>query len=258
METKTCNKCKEQKPKTDKFFRLRNGSFESPCRGCIAEYTRQWKQKNPEKVREQKKRYRGKHPEKFVEAVKRWKQKNPEKVKEQKKRYNEKYPEKDAARKKRWKQENPEKVNKYIKENRDKINEWSNQWKRANRDKVNEWRRRYMDVNPHAKIVQNLRNRLYAILKGTKKSAPTMELIGCTLDELKQHLESQFTDGMTWNNYGEWHVDHIVPCAAFDLTEPEQQRICFNYTNLQPLWAEDNVMKNDKLPHEWSDNNAYA
>jgi hypothetical protein len=57
---------------------------------------------------------------------------------------------------------------------------------------------------------------------------------------------------MSWGNYGlhGWHVDHIIPCASFDLTDPEQQRQCFHYTNLQPLWAEDNLRKSDKLPHE--------
>ena len=73
-----------------------------------------------------------------------------------------------------------------------------------------------------------------------------MKLVGCNSKELKEHLESQFIEGMNWNNYGEWHVDHIKPCAAFDLSDPIQQKECFNYTNLQPLWAKDNIRKSDK------------
>lgn len=71
----------------------------------------------------------------------------------------------------------------------------------------------------------------------------TIKLIGCSIEQLKQHLEKQFKLGMSWFNYGKWHVDHIKPCASFDLTDIEQQKQCFNYTNLQPLWAEENLVK---------------
>ena len=83
------------------------------------------------------------------------------------------------------------------------------------------------------------------ISKG-QKSLPTMFLIGCEIDYLIYHLQSQFTDGMTWANYGDWHIDHIKPCAKFDLSKTSEQLKCFNYTNLQPLWAEDNLRKYDK------------
>jgi len=79
------------------------------------------------------------------------------------------------------------------------------------------------------------------------KSRKTTRLIGCSIERLRQHLEAQFTEGMTWDNYGEWHIDHIKPCASFDLTDAEQQRECFNYTNLQPLWAKDNLSKGAKV-----------
>ena len=76
-----------------------------------------------------------------------------------------------------------------------------------------------------------------------------MKLVGCTLDELKNHLEKQFTKGMTWKNYNYrgWHVDHIIPCSSFDLIDPEQQKECFHYTNLQPLWGKDNIKKSNKI-----------
>jgi hypothetical protein len=82
-----------------------------------------------------------------------------------------------------------------------------------------------------------------------QKAAKTMALVGCTIPELMAHLEAQFLPGMTWDNHSldGWHVDHIRPCASFDLTDPEQQRECFHYTNLQPLWAFDNISKGDKL-----------
>jgi hypothetical protein len=71
-------------------------------------------------------------------------------------------------------------------------------------------------------------------------------MLGCSVQELWNHLESKFTPGMTRDNYGKWHVDHIVPCVAFDLTDETQQLECFNFRNLQPLWARDNLKKHAK------------
>jgi hypothetical protein len=72
--------------------------------------------------------------------------------------------------------------------------------------------------------------------------------MGADIETVKKHLESLFKKGMSWENHGNegWHIDHIIPCAAFDLTDPKQQKKCFHYTNLQPLWAKDNLSKGDK------------
>lgn len=80
-----------------------------------------------------------------------------------------------------------------------------------------------------------------------KKSKRTMELVGCSVEQLKAHLEAQFVDGMTWQNRHLWHVDHIRPFTAFDLRDVEQQRQCMHFTNLRPLWKELNQRKSDKL-----------
>jgi hypothetical protein len=87
-----------------------------------------------------------------------------------------------------------------------------------------------------------------ALIKTQTPSLGTLELLGCTIQELKIHLESQFEEGMSWENYSKagWHVDHIRPCASFDLTDPTQQKQCFHYSNLQPLWAKDNLSKGSK------------
>jgi len=84
-------------------------------------------------------------------------------------------------------------------------------------------------------------------VKGKNKSASTMKLISCTIEELWRHLESKFEPWMTRENYGLWHVDHIRPCYSFDLTDPEQQKKCFHYTNLQPLEAIENIKKGAKI-----------
>ena len=84
-------------------------------------------------------------------------------------------------------------------------------------------------------------------IKHNYKSASTKILIGCSIDFLKQHLESKFQQGMSWKNYGKWHIDHIRPCASFDLSQAREQKKCFHYKNLQPLWARDNILKKNKF-----------
>ncbi len=102
------------------------------------------------------------------------------------------------------------------------------------------------------KLKKALRDRVYAAIKAQvgEKSKRTLELLGCSVEEARDHIEVQFTDGMTWENHGEWHVDHILPCASFDLTKPKSQEMCFHYSNLQPLWAQQNRAKSDKLNYE--------
>lgn len=91
-------------------------------------------------------------------------------------------------------------------------------------------------------------NRIARVLGSIKRVDKTNRLVGCDADELMEHLKSKFTEGMSFDNYGDWHMDHIIPCCAFDLTNPEEQYKCFHYTNIQPLWAKDNEKKGGKLP----------
>lgn len=103
--------------------------------------------------------------------------------------------------------------------------------------------------DPGFRLRMNLRHRIWTALAGGIKSGATADLVGCSMEELRLHLERQFLPGMSWENYGKhgWHVDHVKPCASFDLTDPEQQRQCFHYSNLQPLWAADNIRKGAKV-----------
>jgi len=119
---------------------------------------------------------------------------------------------------------------------------------KANRDKVNNRHNTRYHNDIAYKIKHNLKRRMNNALKGCYKRESTIKLIGCDVEELRLHLEQQFIEGMTWENYGKWHIDHILPCSSFDLTDPEQQKRCFHYTNLQPLWAADNIRKSDKVP----------
>lgn len=110
-----------------------------------------------------------------------------------------------------------------------------------------EYSNKRRNSDPQFRLRVNLRNRLRGALKGTIKYSTTMELVGCSREELRIHLESKFQENMTWENYGTWHVDHIIPFAFFDLSDPEQLKKACHYTNLQPLWAKDNLSKGDKI-----------
>ena len=104
-----------------------------------------------------------------------------------------------------------------------------------------------LNRKPGIRVTENLRRRMRAVLEGTNKSDSTLNLIGCSPEELKEYIESLWTEGMSWENYGDWHIDHIKPCAAFDLLNEDEQRECFHYTNLQPMWAEENLRKGSKI-----------
>jgi hypothetical protein len=105
-------------------------------------------------------------------------------------------------------------------------------------------------TDPQYRLARVLRARIRKVLKqqSAKKANLTYNLVGCPIPDVKKHLESQFKPGMTWENHGKvWQIDHILPCASFDLTDPAQQLKCFHWTNLQPLWNKDNQKKNAKL-----------
>ena len=136
---------------------------------------------------------------------------------------------------------------------RDEKSEYNREYNLANREAINIRLRERKKYDIEFKILCGLKSR---ILRGIKlqratKAYKTAELIGCSVPDLRKHIESQFDDKMTWENHGlrGWHIDHIKPCAAFDLTRPEEQKKCFHYLNLRPLWASDNLHKNS-----WHDN----
>ena len=120
---------------------------------------------------------------------------------------------------------------------------------KQNREKINLYMRNKRKITPNWIIRDRVRSRVYRVLikKNIKKCNSTLNLLGIdNINILKNHLEKQFKEGMTWDNYGLWHIDHIKPCASFDLICPVQQLACFHYKNLQPLWALENLQKSAK------------
>jgi len=104
----------------------------------------------------------------------------------------------------------------------------------------------------HKNLVISLRTRIIKACKAknTHKQKRSMELLGCSIEEFKQHMERQFSEGMSWDNHGEWHIDHIKPVSLFDLTQEAEQLKAFHYSNCQPLWANDNFKKSNNYYQE--------
>ena len=229
---KTCTNCKKTK-NLDEFNNKKNGKFgkEAVCSDCRKEYQREYRKNNKEKIKKGQKRYEEKNKIKISEKKKKYRQKNKEKMLERGRNYRE---------------NNRDKTREYYLNNREREIARQRKYRRENKEKININLRKKRKLNMEHRIKCNLRTRIWEAIKGNNKSQSTIDLLGCSISLLKEHLAVRFKDNMNWDNYGEWHIDHIRPCSSFDLSDPSQQQKCFHYTNLQPLWAKDNLSKGSK------------
>lgn len=158
------------------------------------------------------------------------------------------------AHAKKWKALNPEKVSAMQKRqraragNRQHRTEIQRKWMAKNKDRLNARHRERLATEPGFRLRKALGCRINKAVR-RKKTAGTLALVGCDIVFLMGYLEARFKPGMKWDNYASvWEIDHRIPCAAYDLTDPSHQRSCFHYTNLQPMFCSDNRSKSDKLP----------
>ena len=140
-------------------------------------------------------------------------------------------------------------TNKWQKDNWDKLKVYHKKRNQENKEYIRSVQREY-EKNQRAnniewRIKKNLRCRLYYALKSNQKKGSAISDLGCSVEFLKDYLSLKFENGMSWDNYGEWHIDHIKPLSIFDLTDKKQFKKACHYTNLQPLWAEDNIKKSN-------------
>ena len=130
----------------------------------------------------------------------------------------------------------------------DCIEQQHKNYRANNKEKIRCYEQDRLHIDTNFKLRKMLRNRMVSAVKKNLKCGSSVKDLGCTIPELKQYLESKFQEGMTWENWGVhgWHIDHIVPLASFDLADREQFLKACHYTNLQPLWAKDNLSKGCK------------
>lgn len=149
---------------------------------------------------------------------------------------------KQYERKKKWRKKNKNKLNKYNKE-----------WNKNNPGRSYQYAKKRMKSDPAFRALENQRKRFRSIMKSVKNggTGSYSSKIGCTTKEFHNYMEAKFKPGMSWDNYGTyWHVDHIIPCAAFDHTDPKQVALCWHHSNMQPLEARENLLKSDKFDEE--------
>jgi len=195
-----------------------------------------------------------KHRDANPEYFQKWRDEHKDEIKAHNEAYYSKH--KDKLNKKRVAKANlePTKTKAYKKAwyeaNRKKI--LANKKKRYenNREEIIQREMKYRENNPLAKLRHILRSRFKRALNGNYKNGSAIRDLGCSIEFLKSYLENKFAIGMSWENYGEWHIDHIMPLASFDLTDRDQVKQACHYTNLQPLWAEDNLKKGTSIPKE--------
>lgn len=201
------------------------------CKKC---YRKQWYEKNKSKEKISMRSYYNKNAESLKEYAKKYYEENKELILEKTKKY-----------KRDFYHRNKQKDALYRERNREKIRLRKQRYYQKNKKKIQEKRNQYLDKNIGAKLAARIRTRLYLAIKDKSLSLP--EYLGCTTQVLMAHLQSQFQSGMSWDNYGEWHIDHIAPLSSFNLEEPEELARACHYSNLQPLWAGDNLRKGGRL-----------
>lgn len=144
------------------------------------------------------------------------------------------------------------KRDKWYAANKEYSNALSREWRRENPERVKELKKRYSDKKASTikgRLSSNMASGIYKSLKRKKNGYHWESLVGFTAEQLKKHLEAQFVDGMSWDNYGKWHIDHIIPITFFQYSSfnDVEFKMCWRLENLQPLWASDNIRKFNKV-----------
>lgn len=250
---KRCTECNMQKD--DSEFYLNRGRRVSKCKECLKSRASILYKKDKESKRQYANEYRGKNREKIADYLATYNAFHREERKQR-----------DTKNKKRikdnlyeWKRSHSQKLKEYQRNYREKNKERLSESRRrkgyrttpSSRKRHTDYLRNRRRADFSLRVTESLRNRLYVLLRRNKarKDSSAIALLGCSLNAFLKHLESQFSVGMTWENYGRqngklgWDIDHIIPCSAFDLTKPEQQIVCFHFENLRPMWARDNYKK---------------
>ena len=264
---KLCKKCNTTKEFLEFSKKKSNkDGLNNWCKECNKEYLKNYYLKNKELYSDRSKEYYELNSNTIKENSKKWRESNIEYTKEYHKKYYSENKEELLEYKKdhylnnkdmyldnskKWKEENKEFYLKCLKqwrgENKEYSKDYLKKWFNDNPDKRKEYYENLRLNNPHIIAWRTvLKNAIQRI--NTKKSNSTIEMLGYSSNDLKIHMELLFLDGMSWENWGEWHIDHKIPVSKFDKETP--MTIVNNLNNLQPLWALDNLSKSNKIEND--------
>jgi len=276
INTKKCTKCNINKPFTD-FHKNKNNKDGRQfwCKICVKkEPSKRIKMTKDELILSRKetcKKYYLSHKNKINDNLtpeeierkkesrrassKKYSDKNREIINKKARDKNNEYRKLNPSSKTKYDENLSEKEKRkiYLEKNKSVIKQKKKKYREENRDKIRKYHKEYCynknNSNIEFKLAKNLRGRLYTALKHGYKSGSAVKDLGCTIQEFKIHIENQFEEGMTWENYGlhVWHLDHRIGLANFDLTKREDLLKACHYTNLKPMWAKDNICKKDSI-----------
>lgn len=256
---KTCTKCKHLKDFSlfSKRAKAADG-LTHYCKGCLKIQQKEWQTKNQDRVKAYRKSYIVENAEKVKATRKRYQEENAEKVKKAR-----------ADKYLRTREQCLSKVKENAAKRQPEIRAYQDAYRNANRERLNAASRVYqaenwehkkaymkgyfktrMATDPVFAVGRRMRSRMGVFFRksGFGKPAKTYDLIGCSFEFLAKHLEAQFSEGMTWENRNQWHIDHRIPLSS--ASSIEEVTALFHYSNLQPLWAFDNISKGGKMPEE--------
>jgi hypothetical protein len=246
MDKKVCSKCGDKKSIEGFNYKdKKKGTYKSHCKLCETILRRKWIEEGGDRVKTLVKLSRKKYKNKISDEKKI--------IREEKRVEKEKRLLREKEERKKQREQN-----KLIKEQKGvehkKLMEYykTDEWKQIKKEKErirqnNKWKRKWNENELFA-IKVRLRNLIRNSFRkrGYKKfNTSTEDIVGVSYDEFKVYLESKFVSGMSWDNRGEWHIDHIIPLSSAK-NEEELRRLCY-YTNMQPLWGEDNLKKSNKI-----------
>ena len=211
------------------------------CKDCVKLYNQKYAKRNKEKIAKRNKDHYKNNKERILKKSNEYYDNNKEKIGKRFKEYHIKNIEDIHQKNKEYRKNNKEKLS--------KIGKIYRATRKEVKKKYDKEYRKTKKNDCLYRLPRNLRSRLHSAIKNNYKSGSAVKDLGCSIQELKVHLEEQFQPGMTWDNWSHngWHIDHIKPLASFDLAKREQLLEACNYNNLQPLWAKDNQKKSNKL-----------
>lgn len=231
---KSCTKCGEVKPLSEFYKKSASRDGHHPnCKACCRLVAKAYFEKSPEKVQQSRKA---------------WKIKNPEKVKLEFKRYYDKNKDEQVARVIKYHNDNVEKRKAYRAGRIDHFNAKRRENRLLFPEKHRE-RDKSRNQSPTQKCINFMRKTQGRAAVGDSWSKRTEELLGYSRHELRLHLERQFTGGMNWENYGKWHIDHIIPLSSFGIerVNSDEFKLASALSNIQPLWSKDNLSKGSRI-----------
>lgn len=254
LQSKICTKCKQKKP-LEHYAKCKStcDGRRSQCKECACAATKEYVLNNKEKVRKSRKVYYENNKSHIIDKVKAWAESNKEQRKEYLKNYHQQNQKVINKRSMSWRLLNHDQFISSMRNWYQCNKEYCKEYARKNKDRINkkamERHRKKYTTDPRYKINLLMGTVIRQALKGNKAGMHWELLVGYTVENLKEYIEKQFQLGMTWKNHGSWHIDHIIPKSRFNFTTPEDPEFkqCWALGNLQPMWAEDNLKKGNKI-----------